>query len=156
MTASDVDLVMDLINELQTYQNFEKSTLTKEILLKDGGFENGQNKLYHVIIAEEQQEVLGYAMYFYLFSTSDGKMMYMEDIYVKNQFRNKKVGRRLLKELSRIAAEQDVPIKLEVLSWNKSSIEFYKKNGAKYLYTKGDDWFGFKFDVETVNKLAED
>jgi ribosomal protein S18 acetylase RimI-like enzyme len=80
----------------------------------------------------------------------------MEDIYVKNQFRNKKVGRRLLKELSRIAAEQDVPIKLEVLSWNKSSIEFYKKNGAKYLYTKGDDWFGFKFDVETVNKLAED
>ena len=125
----DVNQVFSLIIELA---DFEKSihevSITTDDLLKDGFRDN---PYYRFIIAEKDSEIIGVAIYFYRYSTWKGRVLYLEDFIVKSQYRNTGVGTKIFDKLKLIGKEKNVKsIVWQVLNWNETAINFYKKHGA--------------------------
>lgn len=157
MVKDDAVIVLQMVNDLMCYQNLPSTELSVEEFLNDGGLGEVANPcpLFRVLVAEDIGEIVGYVLYYFVYPTILGKMLYMEDIYVKSEHRGKKIGLALLKELAKVAAARNMPIKLEVLNWNKTSVEFYKSKGAKYLYTKDIEWDGYIIKADTCKSLAQ-
>jgi GNAT superfamily N-acetyltransferase len=126
---SDLPAILELIKELATYERAPKEvTVTLEDLKKDGFCEN---PVYEVILAEENNMVLGMAFYFYAYSTWKGKCIYLEDIIVKEKHRGRKIGKLLFEAV--ILKCKEVKAKRmmwQVLDWNTPAIDFYKKYNA--------------------------
>ena len=146
----DIPTIFDLIKKLAVYENLEKDVITSENELKENIFAKNFAK---VLIAEENEKPVGFALYFYNFSTFVGKPgLYLEDLFVEPECRGKGYGKALLIELSKIAeAENCGRFEWSVLDWNTPSIEFYKSLGAKPL----DEWTVFRLDKEGISKLAK-
>ncbi len=144
-TKEDIPLIFKLINELANYEKLVHSVTADEELLERNLF--GKNKYAFVVIAEYDGVAAGQALYFYNFSTFKGKPgIYLEDLYVRPEFRNKGIGKALLNYLIKLAKEQDCGrVEWVVLDWNESAINFYKSMGAKPM----DDWIVFRLSEET-------
>ena len=131
--GKDVPLIFSLIKELAEFEKLlDKLTVTEEIL-KQNLF--GKKKYAEVLIAEINKSAIGYAIFFHNFSTFSGKPgIYLEDLYVKPEFRNKGIGKKLLNRLIEIAKERDCGrVEWVVLDWNKKAIDFYKNLGAEEM-----------------------
>ncbi|HSP87718.1 MAG TPA: GNAT family N-acetyltransferase, partial [Ignavibacteriaceae bacterium] len=129
----DIPLILSLIKELAEFEKLlDKLTVTEEIL-KQNLF--GKKKYAEVLIAEINKSAIGYAIFFHNFSTFSGKPgIYLEDLYVKPEFRNKGIGKKLLNRLIEIAKERDCGrVEWVVLDWNKKAIDFYKNLGAEEM-----------------------
>jgi len=102
---------------------------------------------------EEDGQSVGFALYFFNFSTWRGKAgLYLEDLFVRPQYRGKGYGKMLLSYLANQAVEQGCPrFEWIVLDWNKPSIDFYKAMGAKPL----DEWTVFRLENEKLQTLAK-
>jgi len=148
--AKDIATIFDLIKKLAVYEKLEKDVITSENELKENIFTKNFAK---VLIAEENEKPVGFALYFYNFSTFVGKPgLYLEDLFVEPECRGKGYGKALLIELSKIAeAENCGRFEWSVLDWNTPSIEFYKSLGAKPM----DEWTVFRLDKEGISKLAK-
>ena len=146
----DIPTIFDLIKKLAFYEKLEKDVITSEKELKENIFTKNFAK---VLIAEENKKPVGFALYFYNFSTFVGKPgLYLEDLFVEPECRGKGYGKALLIELSKIAeAENCGRFEWSVLDWNTPSIEFYKSLGAKPM----DEWTVFRLDKEGISKLAK-
>ena len=146
----DIPTIFDLIKKLAFYEKLEKDVITSENELKENIFTKNFAK---VLIAEENEKPVGFALYFYNFSTFVGKPgLYLEDLFVEPESRGKGYGKALLIELSKIAeAENCGRFEWSVLDWNTPSIEFYKSLGAKPM----DEWTVFRLDKEGISKLAK-
>ena len=106
-----------------------------------------------VIFALEGEKEVGFALYFHNFSTFLGRAgIYLEDLYVKPEYRGKGYGKAILKKLASIAVERGCG-RLEwwCLDWNKPSIDFYRSLGAEPM----DDWTVYRIAGETLTNLAE-
>ena len=106
-----------------------------------------------VIFALEDGKEVGFALFFHNFSTFLGRAgIYLEDLYVRPEFRGKGYGKALLKELARIAVERGCG-RLEwwCLDWNRPSIDFYLSLGAEPM----KDWTVYRIAGETLQKLAK-
>ncbi len=136
----DIPLILRFIKELAEYEKLSSSVTANEALLKENLF--GEKKYAEVIIAEFNSEPAGHAIYFFNFSTFLGKPgIYLEDIYVRPQFRGKGIGKALLHYLIKVAKEKDLGrIEWAVLDWNEPSINFYKGLGAVSM----EDWKIFR------------
>jgi GNAT superfamily N-acetyltransferase len=146
----DTPLIFHLILELAEYEK-----LLHEVR---GNVETLENWLFdkraaEVIIAEVNGTEVGYALFFSNFSTFLGKAgLYLEDIYVRQQFRGHGIGKAMLAHLAQIALERDYSrIEWSCLDWNKSSIGFYRSLGAKAL----SDWTAYRLSGESLIALAE-
>ncbi|XP_018581654.1 diamine acetyltransferase 1-like isoform X2 [Scleropages formosus] len=135
--------------------------ISHEELERDGF---SQNPFFHCLVAEvppqhrtkEGYTLVGYALYFYTYSTWEGRSLYMEDFYVMPEFRGKGIGKALISNVARIGKEhQCVRLNFSVLSWNTPAINFYLNKGAQDL-TTSDGWHCFRFDREALDKLAEE
>lgn len=146
----DTATIFDLIKKLAVYEKLEDAVTTKVEELKTNIFENG---FARVLIAEENAKPVGFALYFYNFSTFLGKPgIYLEDLFVEPEHRGKGYGKALLKELARLAAEKGCGrLEWSVLDWNTPSIEFYKNLGAKPV----DEWTVFRLDQEGIANLSK-
>jgi GNAT superfamily N-acetyltransferase len=92
---------------------------------------------FRALIADWNGEPAGYAVFFDCYSTFQGCGLFLEDLFVRPQFRKNKVGRALLSQVAKIAQQEDCfGIMLHVLNWNEMAIQFYKKLDATFL----DDW----------------
>jgi membrane-associated phospholipid phosphatase/GNAT superfamily N-acetyltransferase len=143
-TVEDIPLIFDFIKELAEYEKMlDEVTATKEIL-KNSLF--GKNKYAEVVIAEFEGKPAGQVLFFHNFSTFKGKPgIYIEDIYVKSQYRGKGIGKALFSYLKDLAKERNCGrVEWVVLNWNKSAINFYEKIGAEPM----NDW--------TTYRLSED
>ena len=121
-----------------------------EDLLREWLFE--KKKAEVIFVLEDNQEV-GFALFFHNFSTFLGRAgIYLEDLYVKPEYRGKGYGKSLLKKLAKIAKERDCG-RLEwwCLDWNKSSIDFYLSLGAEPM----KDWTVYRISGSTLDNLAE-
>ncbi|KAH9061070.1 diamine N-acetyltransferase, partial [Lactarius vividus] len=101
---------------------------------------------------ETPGEAIGFALYFFNFSTWTGKPgIYLEDLYVKEEHRNKGIGKAFFKQLAVVAQEKDCSrMDWSVLKWNQPSIDFYEK----YLHAKPqDEWVGMRLEVEGIENL---
>lgn len=121
-----------------------------EVLLKEWIFEK---KIAEVIFVLEEGKEAGFALFFHNFSTFLGKAgIYLEDLFVKPEFRGKGYGKALIKKLAEIAVERGCG-RLEwwCLNWNRPSIDFYLSLGAEPM----KDWTVYRIAGDTLTALAE-
>jgi len=130
-TINDAALLRTLIRELAEYENELDKVLTTEGDLARDGF--GPQPKFRVLLAYWDQEPAGYAVFFDFYSTWRGRQMFLEDLFVREAFRGRKVGKALLAAVARIAQGEGChALRWEVLDWNQSAIEFYKSLGAEF------------------------
>nr|XP_023680530.1 diamine acetyltransferase 2-like isoform X4 [Paramormyrops kingsleyae] len=118
-----------------------------------------ENMPDQVKISHEGYTVIGYALFFYTYSTWKGRSVYMEDLYVMPEFRGefpgKGVGTALMSKVAQVCKEQQcVRLQFSVLNWNTPSLDFYKAKGAQDL-TDSEGWHVLRFDGEALDKLAQ-
>ena len=150
-SVDQIPLVLKLIKELAVYEKLLDKVVTTEEDLKETLF--GKNKAAEVVIGYYRDKTVGYALYFYNYSSFVGRPgLYIEDIYVRQEHRGKGFGKALLVYLARIARERRCGrMEWAVLDWNEPSIEFYKRLGA----TAMDEWTVFRLSGDAVEKLAD-
>lgn len=149
-TRQDTALILRFIRDLAAYENMLEQVSADEETLREWLFEK---KKAEVLFAVLQGKEVGFALYFYNFSTFLGKAgLYLEDLFVKPEYRGYGYGKAILKKLSQIALERGCG-RLEwwCLDWNKSSIDFYRSLGAEPM----DDWTVYRIAGDTLKNLAE-
>lgn len=149
-TRRDIPLILEFIKDLAAYEELLDEVVATEEILDEWIF--GKDKAEVIFVMEEDVEV-GFALFFHNFSTFLGRAgIYLEDLYVKPEYRNKGYGKALLERLAQIAVERGCG-RLEwwVLDWNTPSIEFYKSLGAEPM----DDWTVFRITGDTLIKMGE-
>jgi GNAT superfamily N-acetyltransferase len=131
-TIEDIPLLSAMIRELAEFERDLNSVVTTEADLARDGF--GPDPKFQALIAEWEQQPAGYALFFDFYSTWSGRQMYLEDLFVRPQFRNRGIGKRLLAATARVAGGNNCHgMRWEVLDWNHSAVEFYKSLGAEFL-----------------------
>jgi GNAT superfamily N-acetyltransferase len=149
-TIDDVALLRKLIRELAEYENELDQVLITEAELMRDGF--GPEPKFRVLLAYWDQEPAGYALFFDFYSTWRGRQMFLEDLFVREACRGKRIGKALLAAVARIAEREGCHgMRWEVLDWNHAAVEFYKSLGAKFL----DDWRLILLEDEELRRLAE-
>ena len=149
-TEEDVPLILSLIRELAEYEKLSDEVVATEEGLRDNLF--GRRRYAEVLIAEQGGTPAGFALFFHNFSTFLGKPgIYLEDLYVKPEFRGAGIGKELLVHLARLAKGRDCG-RLEwwVLDWNEPAMGFYGKLGAVPM----DDWTVYRVAGEALEDLA--
>jgi len=135
--ASEMQKAYKLVRELAIYEKAEES-LTIGLEEYNKQFEK---QLFDILVAEHNSTIIGMALYYPTFSTWKGKMMYLEDFVVQEDFRKSGVGQLLFDAFLEEAKTQDCKlVKWQVLDWNEPAINFYKKNNA----TIEDEWLSCK------------
>jgi GNAT superfamily N-acetyltransferase len=136
----DVPVIFSLIKELAEYEKLSDQISTSEKQLRETLF--GDERFVEVLIAEFDDMMVGYALFFKNFSTFLGKPgIYLEDLYVKPEMRGKGIGKALLDRIISTAKQRNYGrVEWSVLDWNEPAIDFYLKIGAKPL----NDWTIFR------------
>lgn len=149
-TPADVPLILQLIRELAEYERAPDDAVATEPQLQEVLF--GRTPAAHVLMAREGSEPVGFAVYFFNFSTWLGKPgLYLEDLFVRPEHRAKGYGRALLVRLAQIAAERGCGrMEWAVLDWNEPAIQFYRKLGARPM----GEWTTFRLTSDGIGRLA--
>jgi GNAT superfamily N-acetyltransferase len=149
--AGDVGLILKLIHGLAEYERAAEGevTATEAALLRDGF---GDRPRFHVVLAEWSGEAVGFAFYFFNYSTWQARMgLYLEDLFVVPERRGWGFGKALLVHLARIAVEKGCGrYQWQVLDWNEPAIKFYESVGARVLR----EWLPVRIDGEGLARLA--
>ena len=148
--VEDVPIILQLIRDLATYERAPDEVTATEEQLVDVLF--GERPAAEVLIAFEGKSAVGFAVYFYNFSTWLGRPgLYLEDLFVKPENRGKGYGRALLIELAKIARDRGCGrMEWAVLDWNESAINFYRALGATPMH----EWTVFRLTRDEIAKLA--
>ena len=147
---TDTALILRFIRGLAEYEHLADQVVADEETLRHEIFDR---KGAEVIFALEDGKEVGFALFFHNFSTFLGRAgIYLEDLYVREEYRHKGYGKGLLKKLAQTAKERGCG-RLEwwCLDWNKPSIDFYLSLGAQPM----DEWTVYRFAGESLDKLAE-
>lgn len=141
--VNDVSLIKTFITELAVYEKMLNEVVVTEDLLMEQLF---QKKSSFCLLAFEGELPVGFALYFYNFSTFLGKNgLYLEDLFVRPECRGKGYGKKLLFRLLDIAKEKNCGrMEWSVLNWNTPAIDFYKSIGAKAM----DEWTVYRMKIE--------
>lgn len=151
-TKEDVPLILEFIRLLAEYEREPQAAIaTAADLLRDG-FETSQPK-FRVVLAEWDGAPAGFAFYFFNYSTWMGKPgLYLEDLFVKIEFRGKGIGKALMQHLAKIAlAENCYGMRWQVLDWNTPAIDFYDSLGGKLL----KEWITVRVMGDDLRRMAE-
>ena len=148
--VEDVDLVLELIRGLADFENLSHQVQATRDQLQETLF--GAKPAAEVVLACEGETVVGFAVFFPNFSTFLGKPgLYLEDLYVRPEFRGRGHGRALLRHLATLALERGCGrFEWTVLDWNESAIEFYRRQGAEVL----PQWRICRVTGETLAQMA--
>ena len=148
----DSEIILKLIKELSAYEKLSHTVINNEVLLKENLF--GKRKFAEVLIADFENQPVGFALFFHNYSTFVGKPgIYLEDLYVKPEMRGKGIGKALFLELIKIAKERNCGrVEWSVLNWNKSAIDFYKSMGAIPM----DEWTVYRLTSDKIEELASE
>ena len=124
----DCERLMELIHELAIFEKApEEMTVTLDHFVESGF---GKKPVWWAFVAEVNEVVEGFALYYIRYSTWKGQRMYLEDILVSEEFRGKGIGKLLFDKLIEEAKEKKLNgIVWQVLDWNEPAINFYKKSG---------------------------
>lgn len=146
----DVALILEFIQGLAAYEHMENDVVADEALLEEWIFDKQKAE---VIFAVADGKEVGFALFFHNFSTFLGRAgLYLEDLFVKPEYRGKGYGKAILKKLAAIAVERGCGrLEWSCLDWNTPSIDFYRALGAVPM----DEWTVYRVTGETLKKLAE-
>ena len=148
--AGDVPLLVTLIHEFAAFERLPV-TVTEASLLRDGF---GERPRFRVLMAEWDGRPAGYAFFFDYYSTFEGRAgLFLEDVYVRELYRGKKIGNALMARVAAIAREENCfGVRWQVLDWNTPAIDFYRKIGAEFL----DEWKTVSLQGDAFDRLAAD
>lgn len=144
----DTALILHFIRELAVYEKMEDQVIATEELLTEWLFEKQKAE---VVIGEAKGKPVGFALFFYNFSTFLGRAgIYLEDLFVEPSERGKGYGKALLTHLAQLAVERGCGrLEWSCLDWNQPSIDFYLSMGAERM----DDWTTYRLTGEKLDKM---
>ena len=148
----DTPLILSYIRELALYEKAPEKAVATDADMRAALF--GERPLARVIMAQWEGRDAGFALFFNIFSTWEGKPgLYLEDLFVRPEFRGHGIGKALLKRLAAIALEKGCTrFQWAVLDWNQPAIDFYDLQGAKVLR----EWLTCRVEGEALARLAAD
>jgi GNAT superfamily N-acetyltransferase len=149
-TAHDAAIVMSLVRELAEFERLAHEVAGDEAMLRDA-LASGHSA---ALLAEENGEAIGFALFFYNFSTFLARRgLYLEDLYVKPAHRKRGVGRAMLRRLARLAVDNGCGrFEWAVLDWNENALRFYEGIGAKPI----KEWIICRLTGEPLRALANE
>lgn len=147
----DVPLILRFIRELADYERLLHLVEATEDTLRESLF--GAHAAAEVMLAYDGETPAGFALFFHNFSTFIGRPgLYLEDIYVKPEFRGRGIGRMFFRELAKIAKHRHCGrMEWAVLDWNRPAISFYERLGAGSV----DEWTIFRMTEKQFDSLIE-
>jgi GNAT superfamily N-acetyltransferase len=149
-SVDDVTLLLAMIRELAEFEHELDLCVIKEADLLRDGF--GANPSFRALIADWDGQPAGYALFFGSYSTWAGRRLFLEDLYVRELFRARGIGKALLAFVARIAVQENCHgMQWEVLDSNEKAIELYKSLGAEFL----DQWRPVLLKDNALRRLAE-
>ena len=148
----DAATIFCLIKELAEYERLSHEVVATEDDIRRSLF--GDRPFAEALIGEYENEPVSFALFFYNFSTFAGKPgIYLEDLYVRPNYRSKGLGRQMLVHIARLAKERKCGrFEWSVLDWNTPAIRTYEKLNARPM----KDWILYRLDGEALVKLAEE
>ena len=150
--ATDIDEILALIYELALYEKAPEEAKATESHIRESFF--GDNPKVFCELVEVDGDIAGFAIWFLNYSTWQGKHgIYLEDLFIRPQFRGRGFGKALLKHLAQICVERGYGrFQWWVLDWNEPSIEFYKSFGAVAM----DEWTVYRVTGDALTDLANE
>lgn len=151
-TVADVPVILELVKGLAEYERLLDEVIATEDGLRESLF--GERPGAEVAIGYADGVPVGLAVYFHNYSTFTGRAgLYLEDIFVKPEWRRQGLGRQLLGYVARVAVARGCGrLEWSVLDWNEPAIRFYKNLGAQAM----DEWTIYRMTGEALEKLAHD
>jgi GNAT superfamily N-acetyltransferase len=149
-TIADAALIRQLIWELADFEKEPHAVLTTEADIAHDGF--GPSPQFRALIAEWDRQPAGLALFFSYYSTWRGAGLYLEDLFIRPEFRGRGIGTALFARVARLAQQENRRfIKWAVLDWNEPAIGMYKALGGDFL----DGWRDVLLAGDSLRKLAE-
>ncbi len=147
---TDVGVILSLIRDLATYEREPDAVVATEADLLRDGF--GPSPAFEVLLAERDGEAIGFAFYFFTYSTWRGRQcLYLEDIFVRPAHRGAGAGLALMRALAQKAVQRGCArFVWQVLDWNEPAIAFYEKLGASIQR----EWLTVRMEGEALARLA--
>ena len=151
VVEEEIPIVLQFIREIAEYERMSDQVIATEELLREWLFEK---KIGEVLIASHDGQDVGFALYFYNFSTFMGRAgLYLEDIFVRPEYRGHGLGKLFFRKLAQIAVQRGCGrMEWTCLNWNTPSIAFYESMGAIPM----KDWTVHRLTGENLRKLAEE
>ena len=148
---TDVPAIRRLVRELAEYEHLAHEAVATEADLRETLF--GPRSYAEVLIAEAAGDVAGFALYFHNYSTFLGKPgLYVEDVYVRPDYRRRGLGTAFFRRLARLAVERGCGrLEWSVLDWNEPALRFYRKIGAIPM----SDWTVQRLVGDDLRRLAD-
>lgn len=146
----DSELIYTFIKKLAAYEKLQHVMTSTVLKIEKSLFDLHQAE---VIIAYNDDKPIGFALYFYTYSTFLGKAnLYLEDLFIDEEYRGQGFGKRMFSFLAKLAIKKECErLDFMCLTWNEPSIHFYKRLGAIPL----DDWITFRLNKDALKKLAD-
>lgn len=138
----DCPQMMELIHELAVFERAPNEVTVTQKHFKESGF--GNNPVWWAYVAETDNRIVGFALYYIRYSTWKGQRMYLEDLVVNEAWRCRGIGTLLVNQLIEVAREKGFHgITWQVLEWNEPAINFYKRYNAKF----DAEWINVSIDL---------
>jgi GNAT superfamily N-acetyltransferase len=149
-TPSDAPLILEYIRELAAFEREPEAAVATEADILRYAFT--EHPLVHVTMAEWDGRPAGFALWFLNFSTWEGKPgIYLEDLFVRPEFRRNGIGKALLRHLAALAVSEGwTRFVWQVLDWNAPAIEFYEASGARLMRS----WITCRVEGDAITRLA--
>ena len=151
-TESDAAIILDLIKDLAEYERLSHEVEATADDIRKSLF--GDRAVAEALIGEVDGLAISFALFFYNFSTFLGKPgIYLEDLYVKPQYRSNGFGRRMLAHIARLAIERNCGrFEWSVLDWNEPAIRTYDRLNARPM----KEWLLYRLTGEALDQLAQE
>jgi len=147
-TVNDLPQVLNLIKDLAAFENEPNEVEVTITEMQNWGF--GKDKIFDFFVIEIDNEIIGLALYYFKYSTWKGKCLFLEDIIVKENVRNKGYGKKLFNAVVEVAKNTGVKrMEWQVLDWNKNAIEFYNK----YQANLDSKWLNCKLNYSQLQSM---
>jgi GNAT superfamily N-acetyltransferase len=146
----DLELILELIRGLAEFEKLAHEMVADAETLRRSLF--ADRRMAEVVIAEYGEAPAGFALFFHNFSTFLGKPgIYLEDLFIKPEFRGQGIGRSMLAFLARLAVERGCGrLEWAVLDWNRRAINFYRSLGARAM----EEWIVYRLTGRELENLS--
>jgi GNAT superfamily N-acetyltransferase len=149
-TEADLEALLDLIRELARFERLEEAVEATVQSLRESLF--GSAPVAQALLARCDGELVGYALYFFTFSSFVGRPgVWLDDLYVRPSHRGQGIGHTLMRAVAREAARRNCGrFEWTALNWNKKALDFYHRLGAEAM----EEWVLLRLDAEGLRRLA--
>lgn len=144
----DATTILQLIKELAIFEREPEAVIISEKNIIEAAFE--KNPWVYIYVAQVNSEVVGMALYYFSFSTWKGRSLHLEDLIVKEEYRQHGIGKALFQKIISIAKTENVGrMSWEVLEWNEPAIKLYESVGTHFY----KDWYLCRLFKEDLRKI---